>query len=92
MATKLVAKLAETTDRSGARYVMEHLSRNFSLVNQVEVAEFIRNLGNRYPKTIVRLKLCSLVNGKRNNNGKALNERKVGKKSRDGNGAKGNED
>ena len=89
MATKLVAKLAETTDRSGARYVMEHLSRNFSLVNQVEVAEFIRNLGNRYPKTIVRLKLCSLVNGKIHSNARVLNEKK---ESRDVNGAKGNED
>ena len=40
---------------------MELLSRKHSLV---EVAELFRNIGNRYPKTTVRWKLCSLVCGK----------------------------
>ena len=46
----------------GTRYIVALLSR--SSVDQVEDAEFFRNLGNRYPRNVVRLTLCSLVNGK----------------------------
>ena len=46
----------------GTRYVVALLSR--SSVDQVEDAELFRNLGNRYPRNVVRWKLCSLVNGK----------------------------
>ena len=71
----------------GTRYVVALLSR--SSVDQVEDAELFRNLGNRYPRNVVRWKLCSLVNGKIKNRTR-LSTRK--KESRDGNWAKGTED
>ena len=48
--------------KRGTRYVVALLSR--SSVDQVEVAELFRNLGNRYPRNVVRWKLYSLVNGR----------------------------
>ena len=71
----------------GTRYVVALLSR--SSVDQVEDAELFRNLRNRYPRNIVRSKLCSLVNGKIKNRAEISTRKKV---FRDGNEAKGNED
>ena len=66
---------------------MELLSR--SSVDQVEVAELIRNLGNRYLRIIFRWKLFSLVNGKiKNRTGLSTRNNE----SCDGDGAEGNED
>ena len=68
--------------KGGTRYVVELLTR--SSVDQVEDAELFRNLGNRYPRNVVRWKLCSLVNGKIKNRAGLSTRRK---ESHDGNGA-----
>ena len=62
-------------EKGGTRYVVALLPR--SSVDQVEDAEHFRNLGNRYPRNVVRWKLCSLVNGKIKNRARLSTRKKV---------------